>query len=62
MELLGERVCEVENDEAMAVVEVQGYEALGDGGTTEVMELSPVALYERERECGERRGRARAKA
>ena len=28
MELLGERVCEVENNEAKAVMVVQGYEAL----------------------------------
>ena len=62
MELLGEHVCEVENDEAKAVMVVQGCEALGGGGTMVAMELGPVAHGERERERGERRGGERANA
>ena len=39
MELLGEQVCEVENDEAKAVMVVQGCEALGCGATMAAMAL-----------------------
>ena len=53
MELLGERVCEVENDEVKVVMVVQGCEVLGGGGTTVTMELGTVADGERERERGE---------
>ena len=42
------------------MMEVEGYEALGGGGTTMAMELGPVTHGKRERERGERRGITRA--
>ena len=60
---LGKRAREIENDEAKAVMVVQGCQALGGGGTTAAMELGPMAMAVRAHEQeGERDSAERERA